>query len=91
MPKLETMLLQTGGSTFFGKADLMHAYYQIALHPDDARIDTYCEADSHSLFKTLRALQGFKDSALHWQVHATEFLPSLRKICTHMARQLIAA
>lgn len=56
---MENMLTQAAGSSSYGKADLVRGYCQTALDEEDAHIHTFGGADSNSLYKPPRALQGF--------------------------------
>ena len=78
MPNMETMLLDVANDSFFGEADLVHAFFQVAIHEDDRHLHTFRGADAHSLYEPLRSLQGAKNSGIHLQVHATELLSEIK-------------
>ena len=79
MPNMETMLLDVANDSFFGEADLVHAFFQVAIHEDDRHLHTFRGADAHSLYEPLRSLQGEKNSGIHLQVHATKLLSKIKE------------
>ena len=78
MPNMETILLDVCNDRFFGEADLVHAFFQVAIHKEDRHLHTPRGADARSINETLRSLQGEKNSGIQLQVHATELLSEIK-------------
>ena len=79
MPNMETILLDVQKAHFFAQMDMTNAYFQVSMHPEDRHKHNFRGADSHTLYDTLRPLQGAKNSGIHPQVRATEAFKDIAK------------
>ena len=78
MPNMEAMLLDVAKDSFFGEEDLVHAFFQVAIHEDERQLHTFRGADAHSLYEPLHSLQGAKNYGLHLRMHAAELLSGIK-------------
>ena len=53
IPKLEDILTELHGATYFSKIDLAEGYHQIKLHPDSRDITTFATHKEIHRFKRL--------------------------------------
>lgn len=51
---MKIMLLDEQKARFFASMDMSHAYFQVAIHPDDRHSHTFRSADSHTQYEPLR-------------------------------------
>lgn len=74
---MKNMATETESSTFFAKADLVYAYYQMALQIDDTQGDNFVEWFRIPCI-SLTSITRFQRNGIPIQVRATELLAQSR-------------
>jgi len=75
MPDLESMIRSIGDSKIFAKMDMVHAYWQIPLHPDSQ--EAMSIQTPIGVYTPQRILQGSTDAGNHFQSTTSQIFTAL--------------
>ena len=77
IPDLESMIAPTAGRKLFATIDMIHAYWQLALHPDSRECMSIQTA--LGVFTPTRVLQGSTDAGNHFQSATAQVFMELQE------------
>jgi len=75
MPDLESMIRSIGDSKIFAKMDMVHAYWQIPLHPESQ--EAMSIQTPMGVYTPQRILQGSTDAGNHFQSTTSQIFTSM--------------